>query len=94
MDLFTGLFLSRGLPSIGIPFKLVLMFLIFLSIKKEYKFLLILYFLSLMAVCAVIYSFSRTANFSESLSMFLKIIMYPFILEYIENTYTKWKRTY
>lgn len=89
MDLFTGFLLSRGLPSIGIPFKLFLMFLLFFSIKNENKFLLLLYFITLMTVSSIIYSFSITANLSDSLSMLLKIMMYPFLLEYIEDTYIK-----
>lgn len=89
MDFFTGLLLSRGLPSIGVPFKLFLMFLIFFSIKKENKFLLLVYFISLMTLNAVLYCFSKTANLSDSLSMLLKIMMYPFLLEYIEDTYQR-----
>lgn len=87
MDFFTGLLLSMGLPSIGVPFKLVLMILIFLSIKKENKYLFIFYLIALTSICSLTYFFSNIADLTESISMILKIMMYPFLLLYIEDTY-------
>lgn len=87
VDFITGVLLSKGLPSIGVPFKLFLMLLIFLSIKREKKFLLLLYFFTLFTLCCLSYFFSRIADFSNSMSMILKIMMYPFILMYLEDSY-------
>lgn len=89
IDCFTGLFLQLGLPSIGVPYKLFLMMLMFFSMKSEKKFTLILYFLTLFFLCALVYLFQTYTDFSTSLSMILKIMMYPFVYFYLNDTYTK-----
>lgn len=89
VDCLTGLFLQVGLPSIGVPFKLFLMVLLFLGMKSESKMTTVVYFLSLFFCCALVYLFQNYTNFSTSLSMILKIMMYPFVLFYFTDTYSK-----
>lgn len=87
IDCLTGLFLKIGLPSIGVPYKFVLMVLMLLSMKSEKKFILIIYLLSLFSICAFVYLFQTYTDFSTSLSMILKIMMYPFVFFYLNDTY-------
>ncbi len=89
VDCFTGLFLQLGFPSIGVPYKLFLMMLMFFSMKSEKKFTLILYCLMLFFLCALVYLFQSYTDFSTSLSMILKIMMYPFVYFYLNDTYKK-----
>lgn len=87
IDCLTGLFLQIGLSSIGVPYKLLLMVLMLFSMKSEKKVILSIYFLSLFSVCAFVYFFQAYTNFSTSLSMILKIMMYPFVFFYLNDTY-------
>lgn len=89
VDCVTGLFLQSGLPSIGVPYKLLLMLLMTLSIKSFNKITLFIYFLILFSFCGLIYLFLPYTDLSTSLSMILKIMMYPCILLYFYDTYKK-----
>lgn len=88
VDCLTGMSKVIGIPSIGVPYKLLLIFFMIISCKSN-KIIVYSYFFSIIFLSAFFYFFRPTSSLMESLSMMLRIIMCPFLYVYIKDTYFK-----
>ncbi|MGP1411752.1 MAG: hypothetical protein ACTTKD_07945 [Peptoanaerobacter stomatis] len=87
IDWITGIALQSGFLSIGVPYKIFLMMLIFLGIKSEKKIVLLLYFVAAFFLSSFAYFFQISIDTSSAQATLLKTMMLPFLSIYLEDTY-------
>lgn len=85
-DCFSG-GAMHGLPSISVPYKMLLLFLMMINVKSYYGITIYTYLFSLILLCVLHYSFSNYSDFSTSLAMLLRIVMFPLLFIYINSTF-------
>lgn len=89
VDCITGLFGMYGIPGISQPYKMLLMFLMVLSLKSYIGAVIYFYFFGIVSVSLVMYFFNSYTNFSNSLAMQLRIIMAPILFIFLKTLYKK-----
>lgn len=93
VDMMTGLASIIGLPSPGMPYKMLLLFLITIELGSFYqnKILIPLYFFTSAAASLLVYELSPISSMTESLAMILRIETAPILYYYLFNFYSNAK---
>jgi hypothetical protein len=97
IDWLTGINKIYGGPSPAVPYKFILMFLMTLSIgmksqqrlDSQFKFIIIIYFYTIIFFCLLVYFFNSYSSLYESLSMLLRIIYAPLVYIYFRINRSK-----
>ena len=89
VDCVTGLLGMYGIAGISQPYKMLLMFLMVLSLKSYIGAIIYFYFFGIVSLSLVMYFFNSYTNFSNSLAMQLRIIMAPVLFVFLKKQYEK-----
>lgn len=87
VDCLTGLSKILGFPSPAIPYKFLMMLLMVISIKSFYVILLPILLIIIVIFGLGYYSVLPYSSVTDSLSMMMRIIFYPFMYSYFYTSY-------
>lgn len=86
-DCISGFLNIYGLPSLSVPYKIFLIFLMSINVKSYSAFLFFAYNFSLSFICFFHYFLYPYADFYNSVAMLLRIVMAPLLFFYLMGTY-------
>ena len=87
VDCLTGLFKMYGLPSVSLPYKVMLICLMVVSLKSYSGGVIYFYYFAIILSSLCLYLFNAYTSIFDSLAMQLRIIMAPIVFIYLKKIY-------